>query len=451
VDSNRVVVVKLSEAFGDFWQDLASDIGFELVLLEDAERPIPRDVAAVIVGAGGVEPEALKWLAPREMRKGASVFVVGADPRRRIALQVTGAGARDYFALPDDIELLRNAISECVLRQLHETHNPSATPSFVDSEAFAEIEGESPALKEVLWMAARLLPHRDATALILGSTGTGKELLARALHFGGPRRKSPFVPINCSALPDNLVESELFGHERGAFTDAHTAKPGLFEIADGGTLFLDEVGDLPLELQAKLLRALDDRVIRRVGGTTSRELDVRIVAATNEDLEQAVEDGRFREDLYFRLSVVILSLPPLRERDEDVLFVASALLKKLAKQHGLPVPTISTDDKARLMAYHWPGNVRELKNTVERTLLLSPPGEFFLDLRQAKTKLRREDETGAVLPFPAPMAEITKVAARETLRRCEGNRSEAARRLGISRRKLRGHLGEPDIEGARLA
>jgi DNA-binding NtrC family response regulator len=247
------------------------------------------------------------------------------------------------------------------------------------------------------------------------------------------------------------VESELFGHERGAFTDAHTAKPGLFEVAEGGTLFLDEVGDLPLELQAKLLRALDDRVIRRVGGTTSRELDVRIVAATNEDLEQAVEDGRFREDLYFRLSVVVLSLPPLRERDDDVLVIASALVRKLAKQHGLPVPTISTEDKARLLAYHWPGNVRELKNAIERGLFLSPPGEFYLNLRVRQSKLHREDEAGTVLPFPASMSEITKIAAQETLRRCEGNRSEAARRLGISRRKLRGHLGEPDIDGERLA
>src|SRR5207245_8180284 len=197
-------------------------------------------------------------------------------------------------------------------------------------DPFAAIVGESPAIKQHLARAARLLPHRNAHALIVGETGTGKELLARAIHAGGPRRGTPFVAVNCSALPEHLIESELFGHERGSFTDAHAAKPGLFEVADTGTLFLDEIGDLPLSLQAKLLRVLEDKEIRRVGGTKSRTVDVRILAATNEHLQERVGDGTFREDLFFRLSTIVLRLPPLRERGADLFLVAQALLERLA-------------------------------------------------------------------------------------------------------------------------
>jgi two-component system response regulator HydG len=440
----------LSEAFGDFWHDLANDLGFEPCFLDDGEGLVPRDAAAVILAAGGVESDALFWLDSCDVKAVPPILVVGADPKRRTAVQIVSAGASDYLALPDEVELLRNAVAEHVERHSSKVEKDEEA-SQVDSEAFGEIVGESAALKEVLWLAARLLPHRDATAVILGETGTGKELMARALHYGGPRREAPFVPVNCSALPDNLVESELFGHERGAFTDAHAAKPGLFEIADGGTLFLDEIGDLPLELQAKLLRALDDRTIRRVGGTTERKVDVRIVAATNENLAQAVEEGRFRQDLYFRLSVIVLTLPPLRDRGDDVTLLAEALLEKAAKQHGLPVPTISTEAKSILKGHHWPGNVRELKNAVERGLLVSPPGEFHMDAHPSMPAPRLATSSDSVIPFPAPLSEIAKAAAHATLEQCGGNRSEAARRLGVSRRKLRALLEEIELVEERSA
>src|SRR5439155_1692616 len=244
----------------------------------------------------------------------------------------------------------------------------------------------------------------ETAALIVGETGTGKELLARAIHEGGPRRGAPFVAVNYSAFPEHLIESELFGHERGSFTDAHAAKPGLFEVADRGTLFLDEIGDLPLSLQAKLLRVLEDKQIRRVGGTKSRTVDVRILAATNEHLAQRVREGRFRDDLYFRLSSVVLRLPPLRERGDDLSRVAQALLERLAREHGLPVPTLTPAVYRQLRAHPWPGNIRELKNALERGLLLSPAGELSAD------ELLPSEPPGQAdgpIPFPAPLHQIT--------------------------------------------
>ena len=276
--------------------------------------------------------------------------------------------------------------------------------------------------------------HKDVTVLIGGETGTGKELLARALHYDSPRAAAPFVEINCAAIPANLLESELFGHERGSFTGATSAKPGLLEMGNGGTVFLDEIGHLPLELQPKLLRALESREIRRVGGQQTRKVDVRVVAATHIDLAAAVAKGEFREDLYYRLNVVALVLPPLRERGEDVVLLAQAFVNSLAKQYDLPTPQISEVARAVLRALSWPGNVRELRNTIERALVLSPPGTLLI----ADPPRGRAAEVPVVspLPFPATLKTITQSAATAMLELVGGNKSEAARRLGISRPRL---------------
>jgi DNA-binding NtrC family response regulator len=251
--------------------------------------------------------------------------------------------------------------------------------------------------------------------------------------------------VNCSALPANLIESELFGHERGAFTDAHAAKPGLFEVADGGTLFLDEIDMLPVELQAKLLRVPEDKEVRRVGATKSRTVDVRIIAATHQNLREAVAAGKFREDLYFRLSVITLALPPLRERGEDVILIALELLQRLAGQHGVPVPTLSVEARRALKAHAWPGNVRELKNAVERALLLSPPGE--LSISELVPETAAAERGNGKFELPESLDELATTAARAMLERCGGNRSEAARRLSISRRRLRRLVsGEAAVE-----
>jgi len=446
----RLSVIAISEAFREFWNDLAQDLDVAIDVLgpADAITPGPETVA-VIVAAGGAERDAIQWLESHRVPPGLPALVVGTDPGRRTAMRLVARGATDYFALPDDLEILRNAVAAA----RSSGRARAAVASNGHADAFAAIVGESQAIKKELSRAARLLPHRSAGALIVGETGTGKELLARAIHAGGPRRGAPFVAVNCSALPHNLIESELFGHERGSFTDAHAAKPGLFEVADTGTLLLDEIGDLPLDLQGKLLRVLEDKQIRRVGGTKTRTVDVRILAATNERLPERVREGRFREDLFFRLSTVVLRLPPLRERGDDLILVAQALLDRLAAEHGLPVPALTPDVRRRLCAHPWPGNVRELKNALERALLLSPAGELSVDelLPAADPQGQRDGP----IPFPAPLHQITTAAARATVQLCGGNRSESARRLLISPRRLRRLLngGEdvgPDLKEDQL-
>ncbi|MBI4421115.1 MAG: sigma-54-dependent Fis family transcriptional regulator [Gemmatimonadetes bacterium] len=431
----RAIVVMLSDAFEDFWQELATDLGVEVTSIGPGDAcTVTADVASVLVAAGGAEPEALEWLDSSRPSVEVPLFVVGSDPGRRIATQLLRHGAADYFALPEDLELMRNTLG-AVTERRRQLLRQAAGGGDAAREAFGEILGESPAIREALARTARVLQHSDSTALIVGETGTGKELLARALHEGSSRRGAPFVAVNCSALPSHLAESELFGHERGAFTDAHAPKPGLFEMADGGTLLLDEIGTLPLELQSKLLRTLDDKQVRRVGGTRSRKVDVRIIAATNEDLEQAMKRGAFRHDLYYRLSVITLRLPPLRQRGEDAVVIANALLKRLARQYGVPVPRLTPDTVQAMLRYPWPGNVRELKNAVERALLLSAPGE--LSLRELLPAQPADAPPADPLPFPADLRDITAAAARATLDSCGGNRSEAARRLGVSRKRLR--------------
>ncbi len=430
-----ILVVQVSDAFAEYWFELTSDLGADLRVLEDSEVcTVDPDVAAVIISAAGAEGEAVDWLESHSGHPSVPYFVVGSETGHRTAARVVRAGARDYVALPGDVEVLRNELVSAVERRRSALRRAAHRVAEGKNEAFAQIIGESAVLKAVLSRAARVLPYGDATVLITGETGTGKELLARAIHDGGVRSGAPFVPVNCTALPGSLLESELFGHERGAFTDAHAAKPGLFEIAKGGTLLLDEIGNLAFELQAKLLRVLEDKQVRRVGATSWHDTDVRIIAASNEDLEQSVMNGVFRSDLFFRLSVITLWLPPLRERGNDSVLIAQALLNRLSAQHGLTRPSVTEEVRSALLRYHWPGNVRELKNAVERALLLSPSGELSVDELLGQSAPRATAEGG--IPFPASLDEISAAAARSTLDLCQGNRSEAARRLGISRARL---------------
>lgn len=438
----RLTVIGISAAFEGFWSDLSSDLAVAIDVLDPtmAHAAVPGS-AAVILAAGGAERDAIQWLETHQLPPGLPKFVVGTDPGRRTAMQIVARGADDYFALPADLEIFRNA----VVAVLSRARAREAATSTVSSRVFGGIVGESHVLRKELARATRLLPHRSAGALLVGETGTGKELLARAIHTGGPRSGAPFVAVNCSALPEHLIESELFGHERGAFTDAHAAKPGLFEVADGGTLFLDEIGDLPLRQQATLLRVLEDKQIRRVGGTKSRTVDVRILAATNANLAERVRAGTFREDLFFRLSSVVLTLPPLRERGDDVVLIAQALLEGLAQQHSIPVPTVTPEVRQRLRAHHWTGNIRELKNAVERALLLSPPGTLSVDELQPAVHAT----SGGPIPFPAPLHQIAAAAARATVKLYGGNRSESARQLRISTRRLRRLLTD-NVEAPRI-
>ena len=427
-----LAVVALSDSFEELWPLLADELGIALVRRR-ADETLPADPIAVVVAAGGMEAEVGALLERLGPRGDAPLLVAGASLSHRVAAQALGAGAADYFALPDDRDALRGALRTALERRRAARDRQALATLEGQAHAFREIVGASPALRAMLERAARTLAFADATVLITGETGTGKELLARALHYGGRRASAPFVELNCAALPVTLLESELFGHERGAFTDAKTAKPGLFEVADGGTLFLDEIDSLAVELQSKLLRALDQKEVRRLGATASRVVDVRIIAATNATLARAVEARRFREDLFYRLNVVTLELPPLRARGDDVLLLAEHFVRRLCAQYGIAEPVLSAEIRHVLHTHTWPGNIRELRNVIERTLLLSPPGEFRLE---GFTSPATAPAGNTDLPFPSTLAELQRAAAQAMLDLTHGNRSEAARRLGVSRSRL---------------
>ena len=426
-------VLTLSESFGALWPEIADAAKLTLAVTADPASLGARHDAVLLIAGGGEEDrveEVLRAIGPGDRE----IAVVGAFPSHRLAVSLMRAGAAEYFALPQDAELLRSWVRERADRLSARANRSTFAATERAKYSFDGILGNSAALRKTLERAARVIPHATVTVLITGETGTGKELLARAIHYNGPRREAPFVDINCAALPEHLLESELFGHEKGAFTDARAAKPGLFEMANGGTLFLDEIGHLALPLQGKLLRALEERQIRRVGGSRSMAIDVRVVAATHVDLAAAVRRGEFREDLYFRLNVVPLELPSLRERREDIVGLARHFLARFAREYGLPEPRLTPAAERALRMHPWTGNVRELRNVLERAVLLCDRVEMDAADLALDTASTRRQEGG--LPFPATIAEITRAAAEEMLRLCDGNKSEAARRLGISRPRL---------------
>jgi len=434
-----IAVVQLGESFADIWQTLIEGEDAECVVAAQAQD-LPPQAAACIVSAAGLETDCVDPVRALRAAGARQVAVVGADTGHRTAAVALRAGASEYFALPADQVALRGWLAERLagVRALEQAgelaHAESARYDF------SNIVGESEQLLAALERASRVIPHRNATVLITGETGTGKDLLARAIHYNGPRAAQPFVEINCTAIPGTLLEAELFGYERGAFTDAKTAKPGLFEAAHGGTLFLDEIGDITLEAQAKLLRVLQDRQVRRLGSVRSFGIDVRVIAATNADLAAAVAAGRFRSDLYYRLSVVPIGLPPLRGRGNDVLLLAEHFLTEFAHEHEIPLPGLDPDARRALLVHDWPGNIRELRNAIERAVLLGGPVLGAGDVVPGSARAA----DGGVLPFPARMDEIEAAAASAMVARFDGNKSLAADALGISRSRLYRLLSEAE-------
>ena len=368
----------------------------------------------------------------------ALVIMMSAYGSEDSAIAAMKEGAYDYIAKPfraDEVVLiLRKAEErERLRREVDELRTALGSRAVTP-----DIVAESPAIQAALEVVAKVAPHRT-TVLLTGPSGAGKEVLARELHRLSPRAAGPFVAVNCAAIPESLLESELFGHMRGAFTGAVSDRHGLFEQASGGTLFLDEIGELPTGLQAKLLRVLQDGEIRRIGDTRSRSVDARVVAATARDLEADVRGGRFREDLFYRLNVVGIRLPPLTERPEDLPPLIRRLLAGHAQRMNVPVPVIEPEALRALLDYQWPGNVRELQNALERALVLAVGGRIGLEalppvIRGTVPSLVPPTAEALSLKRRADAAELD--AIKEALRRTGGNRREAAALLGISVRTL---------------
>jgi DNA-binding NtrC family response regulator len=373
------------------------------------------------------------------------VVVMTAFGSVETAVEAMKAGATDYVLKPFSLVEMRMVIhKELDVRNLRE-ENRSLREALGKRYAHPNIVARSQKMQEVLATVERVAPT-NSTVLLGGESGVGKDLIARAIHEKSRRASGPFIKINSTAIPENLLESELFGYEKGAFTGAVASKPGKFELADKGTLFLDEIGDVPVVTQVKLLRVLQEREFERLGGTRTVKVDVRLIAATNRDLRAALEDGTFREDLYYRLNVVPIDIAPLRERKEDIADLARLFVTRFCGEAGKPVEDIAPAAMQILVNYHWPGNVRELQNIMEGACALAKgsileASDIHLDLRASKAA----NGTNNFLPEGMTLEQWEDEMIRESLRRANGNKSQAARLLGLSRNALRYRLSKIGI------
>jgi two-component system nitrogen regulation response regulator GlnG len=410
----------------------------------------------------------------REAGLTTPIVIITAQNTMANAIEAMKRGAYDYVTKPFDVEEVR-----LLVQRVLEMRRQAAEPTELEKETRrrfelgVEIIGKTPAMQEIFKTIGRVA-HTDATVLIQGESGTGKELIARAIHSHSPRWSGPFVALNCSAVPRDLLESELFGHERGAFTGAIEQRAGTFEIAAGGTLFLDEVGDMPLELQAKLLRVLQERELTRIGGREVIKVDCRIIAATNQDLDRSVQQGRFREDLYFRLKVVPITVPPLRQRRGDIPELVAYFIDKINREMGTNITGVSPEARTILNAHAWPGNVRELENTLVRAAVLAPgptlmPHDLALathdNTATAYDDMSLEDivrfklkeyfrQTRDVEPtdlYELIIERVERPLIELTLERTHGNQLKAAALLGINRNTLHKKITQLRITPKRRA
>ena len=451
-----------------------AEAGYEAEVAGDAERALelletlrPDIVFADVRLPGMSGIDLLRRI--REFDPAIPVIIMTAHGTIEGAVEAVKLGAFDYMKKPVDLEelkLLADRARETALMKQELSYYRRRAANEVP---FAGILGSSPAMRAVMDQVRQIAALNETPpVLITGETGTGKGLVARTLHTSGPRVGKPFIDVNCTALPANLMEAELFGYERGAFTDAKESKIGLFEAAEGGFLFLDEVGDLEQSLQGKLLRAIEERTVRRVGGIRDRKIDVRILAATNRDLEQEVQLNHFRSDLYFRLAVILLHLPPLRERGDDALVLAEHFLRQFSTKYGKDVRRIDARAREVLLAYPWPGNVRELSHVIERAVLWSRDATLNVDHLSLASPMRvvsdgsdlaretlaprpRTLDSPVIAPGPltenADLTQLERSTIERVMREVGGNQTKAAQRLGITRDTLRYRLKKFGLRG----
>ncbi len=451
---HTVLVVDDEESVRESLEILLEDRYFVLTA-PDGEKALAaldqEDVDLVVLdvtmpGMGGMET--LKRI--EALPSPPEVIMLSATDSARLGVQAVKEGAYDYLTKPFDADNLRDTVARALERR-----RLSREVNFLKGEVekfsgFGNMVGKDPVMREIFGMVEKV-SRTDSSVLITGESGTGKELVARAIHSRGIRAQGPFVPVNCAAIPQELLESEFFGHERGSFTGAHYRRLGKLELAHGGILFLDEISSLKMELQAKLLRVLQDREFMRVGGTRSMRVDVQFIAATNRDLRRMVSEGHFREDLYYRINVVPIILPPLRERRADIPLLAEHLLRMLGERLNKPVPGITQEAVDILKAYRWPGNVRELENLLERLLVLSREGctlgvgDLPMEIAvPAFSPPAFSDEEG----LPEMREQFERNCILLALKRAGGNQSQAARKLRIHRNTLLKKMAEFKITPA---
>ena len=445
-----VLIVDDEGSTRDLCRDVVADLGLRTRTASTTEEALeileqyPIDIVLTdlrIPELGGIE--LLKRV--RELHPQAAVMVLTQYGTIESAVEATRMGAADYVTKPFHIPELRSKLERVVRLLDVAQENRVLREQLRTRPGFAGLIGLSPKMQRVYRLVEKVSQH-NYPVLILGESGTGKELIARSIHFSGPRRNRPFVPVDCSALVPTLIESELFGYVKGAFTGAMHSKQGLMETANSGTLFLDEIGDLPVDLQAKLLRALQEKEVKPVGSTDRVSISTRVIAATNRDLESAVRQGGFRQDLFFRLNVVQIKLPPLRERKSDIPLLVNFFLEKFADPEGGP-RTIYEDAMTRLLAYDWPGNVRELENVIERAVALgSGP---VLHMGDLPTNLQYGNGNGERLPQSdevLPLDELERRAIMRAMRESGGDKLAAARLLGIGKTTLYRKLKQYDSQ-----
>ena len=407
----------------------------ELALSAYAQHEI--DVALVDLKLPGMDGIAMCGRLSEQPRPPAVVLMT-AFGSVATAVKAVRAGAADFLVKPLDLDVVAHRVHRVLDEQRVRAEARRLRAAVDRADGFGELEGTSVAMRQAYDLLARSAPS-DASVLLSGESGTGKELAARALHRQSRRSDGPFVAVNCSAIPEQLLESELFGHAKGAFTDARTDRPGLFARAHGGTLFLDEIAELPMPMQAKLLRALEERRIRPVGSDAEQDVDLRLITATNRDLEERCETGEFREDLFFRINVICVQLPPLRARGTDVLQLAQIFVEQFAESAHKNIVGLSADAAQRLCDYRWPGNVRELKNCIERAVALTEHEEIVPGDLPERVRSFRASHVVVAADDPSELPSLEEVERRYILRVLEtvnGSRSTAARILGVDRKTL---------------
>lgn len=444
----NLLIVDDERSIREACREISQSLGFTTFTADSAEHAYrlleSQGIDAVLLdlrlpGAGGLE--ALNQIKSR--RPDAIIVVVTGYGTVQSAVQAMKGGAYDYVTKPFSLDELKMLLDRVATHLKLKTENRILREKIKSKQGFGSIIGRAPEMEKLYRIVAKAA-HSTHPVLILGESGTGKELVARSIHFSGPFRDKPFIPVDCGSLVPTLIESELFGHVKGAFTGAQQAKDGLLAIAEGGTVFLDEVGELPIDLQAKLLRAIQEREIRPVGGTKHIPINIRILAATNRDLEEGVAQGTFRRDLYYRLNVLSLRIPSLRERRQDIPLLATHFLERLSRTSEQEW-SLSDDAMKAMLAYDWPGNVRELENCVERACAFTTGPILHLgDLPPEISQLQGSGPVsdGAVTNRIVPMSELEKQTILNTIAQLNGDKLQAARMLGIGKTTLYRKLKE---------